>query len=69
MTSSGQTAANVAVTAFTMLAAMSGKGRGVIQNTSELQLETNPDAFDALARPYASAVVGALASGLSASVR
>ena len=69
VTSTGQTAANVAVTAFTMLAAMSGKGRGVIQNTSELQLETNPDAFDALARPYASAVVGALASGLSASVR
>jgi hypothetical protein len=48
---------------------MSGKGRGVTQNTAAMQLQTDPDSFDALARPHASAVVGALTSGLSASAR
>lgn len=66
VTSTGQTAANIAVTAFTMLAAMNGKGRGVVQNTSEMELQTDPDAFDALARPHASAVIGALARGFAA---
>jgi len=66
VTSTGQTAANVAVTAFTMAAAaFGGGGRGVIQNHGSLQLQTDPDAFDALARPHAGAVLGALAKGLT----
>lgn len=67
VTSSGQVAANVAVTALTMAAAaFGGVGRGVVQNNRDLELVTTPETFDAVSRPYASAVLAALSQGLAA---
>ena len=43
--------ANIALTAFTMLAAMSGTGRGVVASSQDLELRSSPELFEAVALP------------------
>lgn len=64
VTSTGTKAANIAVTAFTMLAAMSGTGRGVVASSQDLELRSSPELFEAVALPQIQGVVEGLARAL-----
>lgn len=63
-TSTATKAADVATTVLTMAAAFYGHGRGVSQSTSDLELHSTPDQFDAVALPQVGAVLKGLAEGL-----
>ncbi|WP_374316769.1 hypothetical protein [Aquabacterium sp.] len=65
VTSTGRKAANIAFTAFTMLASMNGVGRGVVVNEKKLELQTNEAWFDAVAQAQIDATVSALGAALS----
>ena len=64
VTSTGTKAANIALTAFTMLAAMSGTGRGVVASSQDLELRSSPELFEAVALPQIQGVVEGLARAL-----
>lgn len=64
VTSTGTKVADIATTAITFAAAFYGVGRGVAQSTTELELRTSPDWFDAVARPQVDAALGGLAGAL-----
>lgn len=64
VTSTGTKAANIALTAFTMLAAMGGTGRGVVASSQDLELRSSPELFDAVALPQIQGVVEGLARAL-----
>ena len=65
VTSTGTKAANVLTTAFTTLAALSGKGRAVVASSQDIELRSSPDAFDAAAQPTIARALGALSQGLA----
>lgn len=65
VTSTGTQAANIAVTAFTMLAAMSGTGRGVVASSRDLELRSSPERFEAVARPQLRGLADGLAQALA----
>jgi hypothetical protein len=64
VTSTGTKVADIATTALTFAAAFYGVGRGVAQSTTELELRTSPDWFDAVARPQMDAALTGLAGAL-----
>jgi hypothetical protein len=64
VTSTGTKAANIALTAFTMLAAMSGTGRGVVASSQDLELRSSPELFEAVALPQIQGVVEGLSRAL-----
>lgn len=65
VTSAGTTAANIAVTLFTHLAAMGGTGRGVTASSRDLELRTTPEWFDSVALSQTGVSLGGLAAGLA----
>ena len=65
VTSTAAKVADVATTVLTFAAAMSGVGRGVVQSTTELELRTTPQWFDAVARPQIGTAVEGLVKGLA----
>ena len=64
VTSTGTKAANIALTAFTMLAAMSGTGRGVVASSQDLELRSSPELFEAVALPQIQGVAEGLSRAL-----
>jgi len=65
VTSTGTKAANIAVTAFTMLAALNGVGRGVVASTKDMEMQTSPEWFSAVAYPQIDAALTGLSGALA----
>ena len=66
MTSTAETAGNIALAAFSILSAASGHGRAVINNSRKQELRADPDQFDAVAKAQATVALEALAARLAA---
>lgn len=66
VTSSAETAGNIALAAFSILSAASGHGRAVINNSRKQELRADPDQFEAVAKAQAGAALDALAGKLAA---
>lgn len=64
VTSTAETAGNIALAAFSILASASGHGRAVINNSRKQELRTSHEVFDPVARQHAEPVIKALAGGL-----
>lgn len=66
VTSTAETAGNIALAAFSILSAASGHGRAVINNSRKQELRADPDLFDAVAKAQATVALNALAARLGA---
>ena len=65
VTSTAETAGNIALAAFSILSAASGHGRAVINNSRKQELRADPDQFEAVAKTQAGAVLDTLSARLA----
>lgn len=65
VTSSAETAGNVALAAFSILAAASGTGRAVINNSRKQELRTSHELFDGVAKAQSTQVLQAMSAKLA----
>lgn len=65
VTTTGQKAVSVLTTAFTLLAAANGVGRGVSSISQSYELRSSPEVFDAVATPQVEATLASLAQALA----
>lgn len=65
VTSTGQKAASVLTTAFTIAAAFAGAGRAVNASSTSYELRSSPEVFDAVATPQVEATLASLAQALA----
>lgn len=65
VTSTATKTANVLTTAFTVAAAFSGHGRGVISSSQDAELRSSPKQFEGAALPSIRVAITSLASGLT----
>ena len=65
VTSTAETAGNVALAAFSILAAASGTGRAVINNSRKQELRTSHELFDGVAKAQSTQVLQALSAKLA----
>ncbi|MBB1076069.1 hypothetical protein HUU62_16810 [Rhodoferax sp. 4810] len=66
VTSTAETAGNIALAAFSILASANGYGRAVINNSRKQELRTSPDIFEPVARAHAKTLLVGLTDKLSA---
>lgn len=66
VTSTAETAGNIALAAFSILSAASGHGRAVINNSRKQELRADPDQFETVAKTQAGAVLETLSARLVA---
>lgn len=66
VTSTGETAGNIALAAFSILSAAAGHGRAVINNSRKQELRADPDQFESVAKSHAGVVLDALSARLVA---
>lgn len=62
VTSTAETAGNIALAAFSILSAASGHGRAVINNSRKQELRADPDQFESVARAQAGTVLDVLSA-------
>lgn len=65
VTSTTSKVVDIATTALTFAAALSGVGRGVSQSTKDLELRSSPELFEAVALPQLQGVISGLAQALA----
>lgn len=66
VTSTAETAGNIALAAFSILSAASGHGRAVINNSRKQELRADPDQFESVAKTHAGIVLDTLSARLVA---
>ncbi len=66
VTSTAETAGNIALAAFSILSAAAGHGRAVINNSRKQELRADPDLFEGVAKAQAGAALDVLAARFAA---
>ncbi len=65
VTSTAETAGNIALAAFSILASASGHGRAVLNNSKKQELRTSHEVFDPVARSQAQLLLGNLTAAVA----